>query len=413
MAVLNMFLTVFSPYTTVLALLIISFRVLKNQDLLYKNPWNTGLLLLFVWSLFVGIINGEPLSSTASLGLLIYFLFSVYLQNNYSEESKIEILFKKLVMFSIGSSLIGFAEKITATYCSTIWWGSIFGIPTQIASKEAYRIYSTFGNPNVAGTWFAFVILICLYFYDHSEKLQRFYYGAACAIFTFSLFLTGSRGAAIGLIMGLVVYGLLKKEKKRMGLLTAVFLFVAVSMCIYPTLFPMEPSYSTALTHEVSDSASSRQLLWQSGLNMFSVKPLTGWGLLGVYFADPKLYLYHTREVHAHNIWITIAATLGIVGLAIYGYMRYSLYKTFKVLWDSKCRLVPLLLAIQALVIGHGIVDFTIMTPQGGFIFFGCSALVYGLAMQYSGSNTRDYYSVHALFGRHKTRRPYESPQKV
>jgi O-antigen ligase len=146
---------------------------------------------------------------------------------------------------------------------------------------------------------------------------------------------------------------------------------------------------------------------------MFKVKPLTGWGLLGVYFADPKLYLYHTREFHAHNIWITVLATMGVVGLGIYGYMRYNLYKTLKMLWDSKCRLVPLLLAIQAMVIGHGVVDFTVITPQGGIIFFGCSALTYALAIRYNDPSAHSYYSLHTLFNKRKTGGSFEGTQKI
>lgn len=413
MAVLNMFLTVFSPYTTVLVALIVAFKVLKSEDLLYKNPWNTGLLLLFAWSLLVGIINGEPLSATSSLGLMIYFLFSVYLQNNYNEENKIEALFKKLILFTIGAAFIGILEKFTAIYCDSIWWGAIFGIPSEIASKEAYRIYSTFGNPNIAGTWFATAILVCIYFFSSSKKSKSIYYMISACLFTTCLLLTGSRGAALGLLLGLAVYGLLKRDKKSFGLLAAVFAFISISMFIYPILFPEAAACSTSLNHAVSDSTSSRELLWLTGFNLFKTKPLTGWGLLGVYFADPKLYLYHTREFHAHNIWITVSATLGVVGLGIYVYMRYNLYKTLKMLWDSKCRLVPLLMAIQAVIIGHGIVDFPLMTPQGGFIFFGSSALVYALAIQYNSSRSHDCYSLQPLFGRHKASGSFGNIQKI
>lgn len=410
---LNIFLTVFSPYTTVVVLLIVGIRVLHKDDILYKNPWNTGLLLLFAWSLLVGIINKEPFSASASVGLLMYFLFSVYLQNYYCSEEKIEILLKKLVFFSIGSAFIAIAEKVTSIFYDTIWWGNIFGIPTAIASRDSYRVYSTFGNPNVAGAWFAAMILVCLYFYNRSKGYRKFAFGIITCLFASILFLTGSRGAAIGLILGIASFGIFNKEKRNLWFIALIFAFISISMFIYPQLAPQAHTISTSVIHDVSDSASSRELIWLSSLNMFKLKPLTGWGLLGVYFVDPSIYLFHTREFHSHNIWITLIATLGVVGLGIYAYMKYNLYKELKMLWNSGCKFVPLLLSIQILVLGHGMVDFTIMTPQGGFIFFGCSSIIYALAIQYGSFTSRDYYSLHTLFSRGKSRSSYDSTQKI
>jgi O-antigen ligase len=226
--------------------------------------------------------------------------------------------------------------------------------------------------------------------------------------------LTGSRGAAVGLLLGLIVYGFLDRNRKGIGFITLIFLFIIVTMFAYPYLLPSEvsASCSTSVTHGVEDSANGRELIWLSSLNMFKLKPITGWGLIGTYFADSSIYLYHKREFHSHNIWLTVISSLGVVGLAIYVYMRYNLYKELKMLWNSGCKLVPLLISVQALILGHGLVDFTAMTPHGGFIFFGASALVYSLAIQYNSSSTQYYYSIYSLLSKHKVRGAFESPHK-
>jgi O-antigen ligase len=125
---------------------------------------------------------------------------------------------------------------------------------------------------------------------------------------------------------------------------------------------------------------------------MFKYKPFSGWGLLGIYYAGGDVYHY-TRTFHGHNFWITIMTTLGVVGLSVFIYMKYHLLKELKLLSQNNCRLTPLLAGILTMILGQGLLDFTIMNPQGGIIFFGSSALISGLAFQYDYFAVRDFYS--------------------
>jgi hypothetical protein len=64
--------------------------------------------------------------------------------------------------------------------------------------------------------------------------------------------------------------------------------------------------------------------------------------------------------------------------------MKRYLYEGLMLLISCRSRLAPLLISLQAVAIAHGMVDFTIMTPQGGIIFVASSAIISALAMQYS-----------------------------
>lgn len=395
----NIILTVLSPYTAILPLFFIGFKALQKNYIIFKNPWNVGLIVLFIWSLFSGIVNLNPVSSAASVVILLYFLISIYLQNHYYEEDKIDRLLKSLVIFSVFSAFIGIIEKLSALYAKSIWWGPIFGIPKQIAVREGYRIYSTFGNPNVAGTWFAAMILICYYFYDNSHKIKKLFYAAVTCLFVTALVLTASRGAALGLEFGIVIYAFFRKSRERIGLLVLISLLVMVLMFILPEMSSTIQEVNNSINHRLNHSVNSRQSIWQDCLKMFKVKPVTGWGLMGIYFASSDIFHYYTREPHAHNIWLTIATTLGVVGLLVYIYMKYYLFECIRFLSSRQCRLVPLLAGIQALIIGHGFVDFTVMTPQGSMLFFGCSALISALALQY-GSSQADGFSIFLWSGK-------------
>lgn len=387
MTPVNIFFIVFSPYTAFLPMIYLGFRILQKREMVYKNPWNIGLMFMFAWSLGVGAANDNQISSAASVAILLYLFLSIYIQNYYTDEKKIDKLLNTIVLFSTASAIIGILEKLTSIYYDTIWWGNLLGIPSYIYYKEGYRIFSTFGNPNVAGAWFAAMVLVCFYFFEKSLKTKRILYGAALCLFTIVLILTGSRGAGLGLEFGLIVYAYIKQKRESIIQLAIVFLIIGVFMFIIPELFPASNAITSSMNHEVGHSVSNRRAIWLACLEMFKSKPVTGWGLLGIFFAGSDIFHYYNRQPHGHNIWITIATTLGIVGLCAYVYMHHYIIDRIKLLYNKGCTLSPLFAGIQALVIGHGLVDFTIMTPQGGIIFFGCSALISSLAIQYSYSD--------------------------
>lgn len=379
-------LTIISPYTALIPSFYVAYKVIKNKDIISRNPWNTGLFSLFVWSLIVGIINHNFISAVLSVVFLLYFCLSVFIENYYNDEDKIEKLFKLMIYISIGAAFIGIVEKIVFMYWSVPLWAKLLGVAPYAVKN--HRIYSTFGNPNVAGSWFANMILICIYFSDRAkrfEKTKTFYQASMC-LFAAALCLTGSRGAALGLFCGLFIYVFLQKNKENFGCLIIVSILIAVLV-----LAPSQvPHIKDLMGHKLDGSINSRELIWEGCLNMFKLKPLTGWGLMGIYYEGYSFINFHLREVHAHNLWITIAATLGIVGLSIYIYMKFYLFEGLKLLYNQNCKLVPLLAGIQAIVIGHGIVDFTIMAPQTGLLFILCSSFISSLMIQYNTSLVHD-----------------------
>ncbi|MCY6371673.1 O-antigen ligase family protein [Clostridium ganghwense] len=387
MVFLSIFLIVFSPYLAFLPMMVTGFQMLQKNNFT-KNIWNIGLIFLFIWALFVGIINASVVSIAASFAVLVYFFISVYLENNYNEEEKIEKLLKNIILISIGSAFIGIIERFTLVHYNPTWWKYLFGIYPLLPFSETYRISGTFGNPNVAGTWYAAMVLICFYFYQKSFKIKKIFYALMVILFIGVLLMTGSRGAIIGLLVGLITYAYFMKDKKKMLFLIFILLSGIILMFAFPQYFPR----GEGLLISIKD----RSLIWKNCLNMFKYKPITGWGLMGIYFANGDVYDY-VRTVHGHNIWITIITTLGIVGFSIFTCMIYYLFKETRVLSNHHCPLIPLLTGLEAVILGQGLVDFTIISPQAGIIFFGCSAIISGLAFQYKNVPVKDYFPMPLL----------------
>jgi putative inorganic carbon (HCO3(-)) transporter len=223
--IFSIFLMVISPYTAFLPVVYMMYKLFTNKLAIFINPWNIGLMALFLWAVFSGILNHSLISSVLAFVLLMYFCLSVYLQNYYDNEDKIETALKYLVNFSIFSAVLGIIEKLAFMYLNCDLWKSILGITSEIAAN--HRIYSTFGNPNVAGAWFSAMILICLYLNSRLQKGKRNFYRIAMCLFIFALYLTGSRGAEIGLLTGLLANYLMKKNKQHVGIFISLLILTA------------------------------------------------------------------------------------------------------------------------------------------------------------------------------------------
>lgn len=360
-----------------------SYRLITKKLVLYKNPWNIGLIALFLWAVLSGILNKDLISTLLAFAILLYFALSVYLENNFDTVEKIENILKYFIYFSLFSALLGIIEKLTFMYWDSAFLNRLLGITSEILKN--HRIYSTFGNPNVTGTWFTAMIFICIYLSSLSTRNYKIFYNSSILLFLFCLYLTGSRGAEIGLITGLLAYYLTKKNKKTLWYFIPSLFILAFILFSPFQIF----NFKNLMYREISSSFTNRYSIWEGCLKMIQIKPIAGWGLMGIYNHGAEYIHINMRVFHGHNIWISFMTTLGSVGLLIYLYMKFYVFKGIYKLYRNDCRLVPLFAGIQVMVIGQGLVDFTIMTPQAGILFMSCSALIISLTRKYTVSSKK------------------------
>ncbi|AWZ47522.1 hypothetical protein C3495_01090 [Clostridiaceae bacterium 14S0207] len=375
---------IISPYTAIVPAIYMTYKVLKGEVYINKNQWNIALFFLFIWALIVGAINGSVTSIIASFAIFIYFCVNCFMQEYCNNEVKIEKLFKYLLYFSIFSAVIGVMEKILCTYFKVNVVAQFLNFTSQVINNK--RIYSTFGNPNIAGNWFAIMTLVSIYFWFQEPK--KVLYKISTILFISVLCFTGSRGALMALLVGVLVFYVLKLNKNK----KCNWIFVVLLLVITVITFLPIPILNKIIAHNVDRSFSSRVDIWKGCLNMFKDKPLTGWGVMAVWdHGADYIRGYNKFLFHAHNIWLTFMSTLGIVGIGIYGFMKLSLFKGLKNLYNKKCNLVPLLAGIQVLIIVHGLVDFTIIAPQTGLLFIICSSMIISLAKEYTTTTVKDF----------------------
>ena len=100
-----------------------------------------------------------------------------------------------------------------------------------------------------------------------------------------------------------------------------------------------------------------------------------------IFSYDPSLHnKIISFLIHPHNLWLTFLVSTGVIGLGIYLYIKFNLYKDMTKLYKEKNQLFPLLAATNAMIIIQGIVDCTLYAPQLGIMFVCMGAITYNIA---------------------------------
>ncbi len=369
-------LLILSPYTAIIPGLYAMIGVFTRRFRLYLNTWNIGLFALFLISIVSGIINKSMLSITASLMLLMYFCISIVMEDSFNSEGKIISFYIALLYFSVIPGIIGIVEKI----CSHFFNITLIKRLIYVTPEVDGRICSTFSNPNIAGGWFAAMLLIAVFFWSRNEIKHRLTLVLLVLLYSANLLLSGSRGAIMGLASGMLVLLIMKKGWRKL-------IMPGIILCLITliSLIPGKGSIINSLMgHQLSSSFISRYPIWKGTVEMIFEKPVFGWGLMGIYEKGSLFFDPYKVAFHAHNIWLSMLSMLGFIGFYVYLIVRVYVIYGLSTLKRNNCSLTPLLASIQALVIVHGLVDFVIIVPQTGILFVTCCAFINSLSRSFS-----------------------------
>ena len=361
---------IFSPITAVIPGIYAIYLMIKNKGKIEKNYLNIGLLGLFIWSIIVALKNESVLSFLGSTMLLMYFAMGLLGQQYFVTRRKINRVLKYSVYLTALTAINGVIEKIMYIY--------LYKSTGEIVGPFNNRVVSSYGNPNMAGAWFASVIFIALYLRTISSgKKQRNIYALCTGVILIALLLTESSGAFVAFIAALVSYYVLKnlKDKRKMIILgLSIFTIISIFLIL------QSKGDTKAIFNEISTSFSSRYDIWTGSLEMISQKPLMGWGTLATLEHGKEFFYNNGNSIHSHNIYLTFLVSTGIVGLCMYLYIKMKLFKDILKLYKAKEPLVPLLVSLNVVVIVQGLVDCSLYAPQLGILFISTCAITFNLS---------------------------------
>jgi len=333
-------------------------------------------------------VFGSPARAGGLLNLLFFFVFVVFIAIFIKGE-----FWDRLIK-------INFIAGVLASLLAIVQYFGLFGniflgfetgaTPSFLGNSTFLAIYTLF----LAFSSFTFFLL-------EEQKKKKLIYGGLFLLFLFTIFVSGSRAAYIGILIGFTFYFLFyPKEliesqnklikwitKKRLSIFKiafVIFMLLILSLVAYVNITPKFPVFienneklSYFIHNRLSfktvakDLAGTRLSAWKITTNAIKEKPILGWGPENFHigfekYFDPTLppSLQRLWWDRPHNVFLETAVNYGIIALILYItfwiVLLWQLQKIKRAEKDADYRVENTLRAhgVQATFIGYLIVLF-------------------------------------------------------
>lgn len=364
-----------------------TFRILT--ELLFAG-W---LILLFSHPEYRPKLTKLTIAVLSLLGILT--LATIFGENPYrsfwSNFERMEGLITQfhLVAYFLVASAILSTEKLWRLFFQTSLLASVGMTMYALAqisgqltiNQSTVRVDATMGNATYLAVYALFHVFFAVYFVVTSrEHWQKWAYGLIGLGNLFMLYKTGTRGTILGLIGGILVFGVLvawrgrgRIRKLAMGVIGLVVLLVAVFLGIRHTAFVQNSEVLSRFANisATDTTTQSRFLIWQMSFQGFKENPILGWGpenynLVFDKYYNPKLWPQEPWFDRSHNVFFDWLINAGILGLAAY-LALFGLVLWY--IWRSKEDLIIKSL-LTALLAGYFVHNIFVFDNLISYIFF-------------------------------------------
>lgn len=203
-------------------------------------------------------------------------------------------------------------------------WGSVIALAALLlVPSSSHRLSGTFGNPNLAASYAACMLLPGLALLEGKGLPGRLFQILLLLLCAWVIYRSGTRAPLAAIPGGLLAYLLIMR--KRLLTLTLLFLLVVSLTLLHSKVeFPV-----------LTGSAGVRQTLWEGAGDMFLEKPLTGHGTgsFHMVFQGFRPAEYGRRgmppgALHAHSEPLELLAENGLVGFLLWLVLVYLLLRS-------------------------------------------------------------------------------------
>lgn len=282
---------------------------------------------------------------------------------------------KLTLVFSVyGAAVAGFAllQGISAN-------GKLYWIRQP---RMGGWIYGPYVNHNhYAGLMEMLVpVLLILSLTRLAQPKVRAAAAAAAAVMVGTIFLSGSRGGMLAIVVELVILAALLVKQKR-GLRTAigigVFMVIVIGLLVWIGGPELSKRIATAGPGHSELSADIRSYINRDGLRMFLKRPVLGWGLGAFPIVYPQFRTFYTNFFvnEAHNDYLQLLVEMGLLGFATMLWFVVTLYtRGIKKIgnWSgeiSGAMTLACLLGVSGILV-HSAVDFNLQIPANAALFY-------------------------------------------
>jgi len=251
-----------------------------------------------------------------------------------------------------------------------IWQGLNKTHPFALSTLRAERVTSIYTTPNAIGLYLGplfFVALGSLIDLIKSKKLNwqgiciATFLAISLIFFALAIYLSGSRGAILALILASLFYGCVViytrlRSRIKKFVRFAFMLGIAMVLLFSALYFINIDNAVSKSSLNVNNSVVSRLCIWQATKNMVAEKTISGVGLSGFQEIYPH---YATCEpfsyLYPHNIFLNFWSEIGLFGLLAFLWVVYSYSRAISRFLKSFLAIG--LFSLMIYVFAHGFVD--------------------------------------------------------
>ena len=354
------------------ALKSICFRVGRNWQITYLDGAVAAVTVLGALSIFASPDPGFSLYNyTHLMGryVLLYYLVVCNLQST----EQLRKLIWAVLCSAFFVAAYGLYQYVAGFDISATQW-----VDGEQFPELKTRVFSTLENPNLLAGYLVMMMALAsgMAFAARSwmEKGLLFALTALCGL---CLVYTYSRGAWLSVAAVVGIYGWLYNRR------------IFWIFCLLPLgLLVAQDSILARLTsilNPTDTSSTLRIALWESTIAMIMDNPFSGigWGAYWMVYPEYDFFINdgHTKIFHAHNMYLNIAAEIGLPGFVAFLTVMYGHWrKARNILQETKEPwLVGLSLGLLAALGGlffNGLTDYVLFNIQLSMLFWLLNAII-------------------------------------
>ncbi|WP_164491582.1 O-antigen ligase family protein [Staphylospora marina] len=309
------------------------------------------------WWIPIGIIPGVMFA--------LYYLLSVWMRETVRWTwQEVQDMYLRFWLGGFYVAFIVIIQQIDWAPLNETLLGPLLDVYDKFRwqAENSVRSVGTSGNSNLAA---ALLICFALMSIHALSVLPKRWQKAGAflgfLVFCAAIWCTGSRGAWVGLVIGLIVQIWMTGHRVRTVVIT---LGILIAVSLFPEIIPRKDTLASTIQARVE--------VWSTALEIFREHWLLGTLPLhfGQIFAKKAgFYVYH-----AHNIFLGIATEYGIIGLLLFLTLIVETIRRAR-RWRKAAnareekRLAGMLLSQTIALLGHGMYDYPIIAPQVGLLF--------------------------------------------
>ena len=382
----------------------------KVKNLKLKNyPFNKEIILLLIIS-FISIAVAGFTDSAFGIwkayffeSILVFILIFNVFQNKEKKAINFTKIFWSITISAFIVSVFAIYQKITGNFIFNELW----------AEEKTRRVVSFFGYPNAVGLYLGPIILIMFGWLieklkNKSKKLKIVFIGLTIIISLLSIYFAKSEGALVGVIAGLIVFGLLSGRKIRLIIILLVFIFGTSIMFYHPIRdYAVKKIFLKDLSGEIRKqqwketwkmmTESKIRFIFGSGLSNYqnAIKPYHQEGIFFNKENDPdfrrKIVIFNNKYraehwqpveiyMYPHNIFLNFWTELGLAGLLLFVWIIIKFWiigiKLIKNNNKNNKYLIIGLICSMVVIVIHGLVDVPYFKNDLSIIFWILIAMI-------------------------------------